>query len=133
MPNELQKLKEAYFKNMKRIFAKKLSYVGITSTEEVGTVMIAIVLCQIHCSKAVQISLQWTDVIIQQHPAALKEKRLSFKAATTAFRTLQKYLRWEPPVLRSRLRRAEGSRPSGLSRHSLPLSRDAPQCDGGPR
>lgn len=49
---------------------------SITGTEEVGTVMIAIVLRQIRCSKAIQISLQWTDVIIQQHPAALKEGKI---------------------------------------------------------
>lgn len=47
----------------------------ITGTDEIGTVMIAIVLCQIHCSKAIQISFQWTDVIIQQRPAALKEEK----------------------------------------------------------
>lgn len=49
---------------------------SITDTEEVGTVMIAVVLCQINRSKPIQISLQWTDVMIQEHPAALKEGKI---------------------------------------------------------
>ncbi len=63
-----------------------LSYMSISITEEVGTVMIAIVFCQIHWSKPIWISLQWTDVIIQQHSAALREREI--RAVMKAFQTL---------------------------------------------